>query len=651
MRRPLDAAELADAAVSAALVVALLTIGRLFAAGTFFQILATIVMTVLGARRRTRAVAAGTVASMALTLLLGGIGPISQAFVSGIFGWACGRALQRGYGLIRHVGLALLVCWPVVSAFTLAFLAVFSDLRELSFENARNQWLGFSEVLARIGLEALVEPGTETLDWSIDHWWLMVPLLQAGITIGYALIVRRIGRAVLRRVDGALGPAWSESAQRPDQPPAPLPVTLAGPTIDRPGGHTVDLPTVAQRIDAGDFVALLGNNGTGKTSLLDGLAGLADTTGVDRPGATALGAAGGTALVGQRPETQVVGLRVIDDMRWGAEHVADGHLVAALDAVGLGALADHPTSKLSGGELQRLAVAAALVRKPALLLSDESTSMLDPQSRDAIVTLLRTAASHGTAVVHSTHLLDEPESADVRLTLDNAPHAPRRPWVPRAGGSGTPLLTATGVGHVHDHGTPWARRALADVNLTVAPGQLVLVAGANGSGKTTLARLLSGLSLPTEGTVELSGERLAGPTPRISIAFQHARLQLMRSTVLREVASLAGTLDDDLVHHALELLGLAPAEIGARTIDSLSGGQQRRVLLAGIVARGSEVVILDEPLAGLDAEGRNRLQDVVEALLDRGTAVVLVSHDPGWVADRADVTVDLDAHVLEPERA
>jgi energy-coupling factor transport system ATP-binding protein len=202
-----------------------------------------------------------------------------------------------------------------------------------------------------------------------------------------------------------------------------------------------------------------------------------------------------------------------------------------------------------------------------------------------------------------------------------------------------------GVGHVYGEGTPWERRVLSGVDLTVAPGEVLVVAGPNGSGKSTLARILAGLIRPSEGEVVLADKALSGPNRRIGIAFQHARLQLLRSTVGAEVRSAAGTT---MIDEALRLVGFDPATIADRRIDELSGGETRRVLIAGLVARGCDTVILDEPLAGLDEQGREDLLAVTEHLLARGTAIVVVSHDPTWGADLADWLVTLEPVADDP---
>jgi energy-coupling factor transport system ATP-binding protein len=111
------------------------------------------------------------------------------------------------------------------------------------------------------------------------------------------------------------------------------------------------------------------------------------------------------------------------------------------------------------------------------------------------------------------------------------------------------------------------------------------------------------------------------------LAFQHARLQLQRATVTRDVRA-AGAPDDEAVAAALAAVGLDVAEVGERRIDELSGGQQRRVALAGILARRPAVLVLDEPLAGLDDPSQEALLEVLSDLRRRqGLTVVVISHD------------------------
>src|SRR5207244_6583723 len=177
---------------------------------------------------------------------------------------------------------------------------------------------------------------------------------------------------------------------------------------DLQGAEDDALSGVGLRIEPATLVAVVGENGSGKSTLARVLAGRAVASGrVLRPGAAALGQAGGTAMVFQRPESHVLGVRVRDDVVWGMASGADVDVAALLELVGLTGFADRETATLSGGELERLAIAAALARGPALLISDESTSMLDRPGRHDLTEVLRRLPGLGTAVVHVTHPLGD----------------------------------------------------------------------------------------------------------------------------------------------------------------------------------------------------------------------------------------------------
>ena len=213
------------------------------------------------------------------------------------------------------------------------------------------------------------------------------------------------------------------------------------------------------------------------------------------------------------------------------------------------------------------------------------------------------------------------------------------------------MIELRGIGHIYSAGSPWARRALEGVDLDVGVGDGVLVIGPNASGKSTLAWVLAGLLVPTEGSATLDGQPLDEVGEKVAISFQHARLQLFRSTVARDIEWAKGVGPDD-VDPALRLVGLDPAEVRDRRIDELSGGQQRRVALAGLLARRPEVLVLDEPFSGLDADGRSILLAVLGRLRANGLAVIVVSHDyenaedyAGRVLQLEDGRVVLDAPV------
>ena len=664
---PLDAAEMADAALTAAMIVALLAAGRVLAAGSMMQVVASFVVAVLAARRRTRAVVMASTAAACIALILGGLGPVSQAALAGVFGWCGGQSLRRGWGRIRTVGFTLLIAWPAMAASVLFFfpaIAINRKLRDLVFENVENQADGMANILGGIGsiFDAvglgIVDRGLESVGnglqdlagFLIDNWLLLIPATELVYSVIYALLIRAVGGGILRRLERSLvDPIAVDIQPAPEGPPVPL--ALDDVVLER-NGVPVTAPLTLD-VQPGEHLVIEGPNGAGKSTLLDALAGLDNVGRVQRPSdVVGLGHVGGTARVGQRPEAQVIGTTVGEDLAWGLED--DFDVTETLAGVGLTLPEERPTSELSGGELQRLALASALRRKPKLLLADEVTSMLDPREQARIIERLE--ALDDATIVRTTHR-DDAVASDRRIVIRRAAHN-RVPAAPEAavGHDGAPatgaddavelqtirtnvgenrLIRLRDVAYSHAAGKPWALPVLHDVDLSIHRYELVVIEGRNGSGKTTLARILAGLETATSGTVErTSGVRRA-------LAHQHVRLQLLRATVDEELTSLAGVRTDreptgeadqdartENLATAIKLFELE--RLSGRRIDELSGGEQRRVLLAGLVSRGVSLLVLDEPLAGLDAEGRADLARTLDHVRLAGTSIVVVSHDVDW---------------------
>lgn len=210
-----------------------------------------------------------------------------------------------------------------------------------------------------------------------------------------------------------------------------------------------------------------------------------------------------------------------------------------------------------------------------------------------------------------------------------------------------------GVGHEYGSGTPWAKTALRDISFAVHAGDGLLIHGGNGSGKSTLAWVMAGLTIPTTGSCLLGGRPAHEQVGAVAVSFQAARLQLMRSRVDREVASAAGFSPDDhdRVTDALAVVGL-DATLAKRRIDQLSGGQMRRVVLAGLLARSPRALILDEPLAGLDAASqRGLLRLLADLRRDTGLTVVVISHDFAGLEGVCSRTLHLRDGTLVPAPA
>ncbi|MGV0800200.1 ABC transporter ATP-binding protein, partial [Mycolicibacterium elephantis] len=290
---------------------------------------------------------------------------------------------------------------------------------------------------------------------------------------------------------------------------APVPARLRDVRFRYPNADVDALGPVSLTVEPGEYLAVTGANGSGKTTLMLVLAGREPTSGtVERPGAVGLGRIGGTAVIMQHPESQVLGTRVADDVVWGLPPGKTIDVQQLLAEVGLDGLAERDTGGLSGGELQRLAVAAALAREPSLLIADEVTSMVDQQGRESLVSVLSGLTKrHRMSLVHITHYNTEADNADRTIDLTGNGAADNTEMVETTAApaatvlpghhSETPVLELIDVGHEYGSGTPWATTALRDINFTVHEGDGVLIHGLNGSGKSTLAWIMAGLTVPT----------------------------------------------------------------------------------------------------------------------------------------------------------
>ncbi len=178
-----------------------------------------------------------------------------------------------------------------------------------------------------------------------------------------------------------------------------------------------------------------------------------------------------------------------------------------------------------------------------------------------------------------------------------------------------------GVSHTHAAGSPWAHAALRDVDLVIEPGERVAVVGGNGAGKSTLAHVLAGVVAPTVGRARLGDVDLVDASAHLGLVVQHARLQLLRPTVDAELDGLSGG-HRSAAWEMLRLTGFG--RLMGRRVDELSGGEQRIVALTGTLARAPRLVVLDEPLAGLDPAAR---RGVVTLLHRFPGSVAVVTHD------------------------
>ena len=201
-------------------------------------------------------------------------------------------------------------------------------------------------------------------------------------------------------------------------------------------------------------------------------------------------------------------------------------------------------------------------------------------------------------------------------------------------------ISLKNVSYIYQAGTPFEGRALFDMTTTIKDGSYTAFIGHTGSGKSTIMQLLNGLNLPTSGQVHVDDTIITSQSKKVGLVFQFPESQLFAETVLEDVAfgpQNFGVSKEEAEQRAIESLKLVglPEEFHGQNPFDLSGGQMRRVAIAGILAMQPDILVLDEPTAGLDPQGRKELMSLFKELHLSGMTIVLVTHLMDDVADYA----------------
>ncbi|HEY60466.1 MAG TPA: ATP-binding cassette domain-containing protein [Anaerolineae bacterium] len=476
------------------------------------------------------------------------------------------------------------------------------------------------------------------------------------------------------------------------------------------------LKGVTLKIEEGEFVALIGHNGSGKTTLARLFNGLLQPSsgkvfidGMD----TSYPANFDTicTLVGmvfQNANDQIFASVVEEDIAFGPSNLGlppqkiREHVDAAIRQTRIAHLRLRQTFLLSAGETQRVALAGVLAMQPRCLIFDETTAMLDPFTRHALLQFIKELHQSGFTIIMITHLMAEAVLAQRvialyqgKVVLDDSPgqvFADRaylrsigldaspaaqltdrlrvvfpalptnilnfqelqkklpcfhrktsiskiRLYTPKEDTGSARVIDANGLAHIYMQGTPLAHQALKGVSLSVEEGRVKGLAGATGSGKSTLLQHLNGLLRPQEGELNVVGFDLTDAKTdvrtlrrKVGLVFQNPEEQFFKYFVGDEVAygprmlGCNGSLEN-IVKDAMQKVGLGFNEFKDRPLASLSGGERRRVALASFLAIQPEVLLLDEPFAGLDPKTHLEMLDVMQNLNQAGKTIVLSTHN------------------------
>ncbi len=424
---------------------------------------------------------------------------------------------------------------------------------------------------------------------------------------------------------------------------------------------------VTFRIEKGEFVLLTGPSACGKSTLMQAVCGFipwivpAEISGsiaidgvrYDDPAAIA----GLACMVQQDPETQFCTETVEDEVAFGPENfrlpparIRD--LVdKALFSVGASDLVDRRLSTLSGGEKQKVAIAAVLAVEPKLLILDEPTSNLDPRSAAIVASAIdRLRQMKETTAVLIDHRLKgfmhmatrvlfiesgrlkadcRPGDSRIEELLRDKSTPPSRKGVQEPSDV---LLSIMNLSYEID-----GNRILDDVHLSVRKGDVVAIMGPNGSGKTTLLRHIMGLIEPQEGRIDGLGHSIVPGKPvgpwllgkEIGTVFQNPDHQIFEDTIEREVrfASTNFSVPIDGAERAVKEFERSEGVFRHMHPHCLSFGQKRRLNIISSASHGPQLLLLDEPFTGQDPENARRLLAMISDMREQGRTVVVITHD------------------------
>lgn len=464
---------------------------------------------------------------------------------------------------------------------------------------------------------------------------------------------------------------------------APLALQLTG--ITKRFGSLTANDDISISLAEGEVLALLGENGAGKSTLVSILFGhyVADAGDIEvfgkrlPPGRPDAALAAGVGMVHQH-FTLADNLTVLDNIMVGTESLwklsssrklARARLVDLGQRFGLGVDPDARVGTLSVGEKQRVEILKALYRGARVLILDEPTAVLTPQEVDDLFATLRGFVAEGLAVIFISHKLDEVMAVSrrvavlrqgrlvaERITADTNPAelaelmVGRKVVMPRAEAvqaeeQATPVITLSQV-TVRDHRAGTAK--LDSLDLTVHTHEIVAIAGVAGNGQQALVSVLTGLRLPSDGTIRLGAEGVLAPTTPAGWTAAHVgRIPedrhgegVIGDSPLWENAIVEDLKDPRFTRFGLIRAGAARSyaqklatqfDVRAASLDvrtrSLSGGNMQKLILGRTLAREPRLIVADQPTWGLDIGAVAYVREQLLAARARGAGILLVSED------------------------
>lgn len=416
-----------------------------------------------------------------------------------------------------------------------------------------------------------------------------------------------------------------------------------------PGRQIPAVNDVSFSLRKGSYTAITGSNGSGKSTLARLLCNLLDTD----SGTITIQKDMRICMVFQSPKDQIVCGMVFRDTAFGPQNLnlqpgeVELRTIESLSITGMLDHADNPTLSLSLGQTQKTALSGIIALHPDILILDEAVSMLDPSSREDIFCFLDQWNKTGHTIIHITHDMDAICRASDVLVFDSgnilfsgttAQFFTDAALCLQIAGNKLPvydrtrLLTENGAGDkthtvlaVQDISFSYGNNCVLDgIGFTLAAGSLTALTGISGSGKSTLLEICAGLLAPDTG-------RICSDS-RPVLAQQNCDVALFEQFAADDVAfgphnhEIAGEKLVTLVRNAMNMAAIPFSEYAERQTFMLSGGEKRRLSLAGIIALDAQVLLFDEPTAGLDGHARYGVMMMMRTLAEQGKTILFSTH-------------------------